>query len=211
MTPIRLIPRITSRLHSCWFGASVRAAGIGVRLGSSAAFFQLCLLFTRFSTEAGNGSGICKIPGQFKNPVTTVHLPDVGRKRAIAASCMTMTQQGDWHFLAESKQPCELFATAHLRLKNPFLRGIPQAPVNMLWYRKFIHRVVSKLKCNSEFISYDSMLGSFDMTTIFYISSPILPQTVTSYFRWQKVTRFLRWKPGTVPVLQSIYLLKYPI
>lgn len=191
MTPIHLIPRIISRLHSCWFGASVRAAGIGVRLGSAAAFFQLRLLFSHaFPQRPGNGSGTCKILGQFKkNPVTTVHLPDVGRKEAIAASCMTMTQQGDWHFW---QNPNNIFETAHLRVKNAFLRGIPQAPVNMLWYRKCIHRAVSELKWNSKCVSYGSMLGSFDMITTFYISFPILPQTVTSYFRWHEVTRFLK-------------------
>lgn len=34
MTPVHLIPRIISRLHSCWFSASARAAGIGV-IGSA--------------------------------------------------------------------------------------------------------------------------------------------------------------------------------
>ena len=118
-----------------------------------------------------------------------MHLPDVGRKEAIAASCMTMTQQGDWHFW---QNPNNIFETAHLRVKNAFLRGIPQAPVNMLWYRKCIHRAVSELKWNSKCVSYGSMLGSFDMITTFYISFPILPQTVTSYFRWHEVTRFLK-------------------
>lgn len=93
MTPIHLIPWIISCLHSCWFGASVWAIGIEVEPGSVAALFSTPSFFIYFPGRQG------MVQVSQKPAVTTKLLPAVGKRRDSGkAVCLTMTQQGNWHF-----------------------------------------------------------------------------------------------------------------
>lgn len=139
MTPIHLIPRIISRLHSRWFSVSVWAAGIEV-MGSA----LLQHSFNSFSPHTLSTRASL-------NPVTGELSLAVGKRRDSSELHVWQWHSRGPDIFGKIQTTLLAFCYCSSESEKPFLRAISQAPVNMLWYWKFIHREVScEPKWNSE-------------------------------------------------------------